>query len=907
MTYIIREDDISVLPLSVRSMNCMRRANVHTIGAMLDYPLEAWPSIRNMGAKSAAEIYKWIGALIDGSDEEYILVETLSPALAPSTDDLVVIPLGFYDANGIVVEDIPVETLPLTVRAKNSLKYGGIEFASQLVEKSFDDLLKLKNMGRQSAELVLKVIGDLTTSRPALAQSTNTSATEESPVRCASLANELFSYLGQSTAFWIREINSIIEAHPDAQEEFVVNKLYEQGAVKGIFKGRILLLLEENNAEISRRTLKAQCPKHLSGTPVLNEILLELEKDHLVSLSETTVAREYPSILDFVHLLPEGRTKDLLMCRLSGHTLGEAGSQFGITRERVRQITSKELKKRPRLREDRYIYLYETYDFSEADFKLAFDEPAATYAYLEMISANMRKDRKPIDEQLLADTTIPAVIRKQIERVVYKAYVVIDGTRVKKSKHDLAQYVIKRHCKGLTKFDDFFAAYQDLLEQLGLENEDSLQIEPRTYINTLNRSDFVLWNQWRSFRYYNINERDYDELLGTLNLSQYENTELSTLKFFKEYPALMAQYDIHDEYELHNLLKKIWPSDNPAVRFIRMPTIEIGVADRDEQVHALLLQLAPIAAEEFAAKYEEIYGIKAATVLANYMDSFDKYFYDGVYSISSNDLPPEQARRMQTVLTDDFYLIPEIKRLYLREFPTETASNINPYTLKTLGFRVYADNSGYVVKNHYSSAAAYFRELLTIDDVVDMREKNSSLYFIGSYTSELYGLRAAYEIIEYSPLCYINIRRLQDFGVNKEQLQEYCKAVATRYEQGEYFTLKSLRQDGFDHPLHDLGFDDWFYASILAEDRETFSYHRVGGTKLLTRGNKVAQFSQFLANLLEAHRKIDMFDLMSLLESRYDIVMNRNKLIEIIRGTELHYDAIMEAVYVDYDTYFEEI
>ena len=53
MKYITRQDDISILPLSVRLSNCLRRTNIHTIGEMMDYPqANDWAAIRNMGAKS---------------------------------------------------------------------------------------------------------------------------------------------------------------------------------------------------------------------------------------------------------------------------------------------------------------------------------------------------------------------------------------------------------------------------------------------------------------------------------------------------------------------------------------------------------------------------------------------------------------------------------------------------------------------------------------------------------------------------------------------------------------------------------------------------------------------------------------------------------------------------------------
>src|SRR5699024_8607512 len=105
----------------------------------------------------------------------------------------------------------------------------------------------------------------------------------------------------------------------------------------------------------------------------------------------------------------------VLQARLDGKTLQEIGDQYGITRERVRQLTQKELKKKPRLREDKYIYIYDHYDISLEDFILAFDEPSETYYYLEMICQTNRSKRKPLEE-ILTDTLIAPEHRKKAER-----------------------------------------------------------------------------------------------------------------------------------------------------------------------------------------------------------------------------------------------------------------------------------------------------------------------------------------------------------------------------------------------------------------------------------------------------------------------------------------------------------
>ena len=52
---------------------------------------------------------------------------------------------------------------------------------------------------------------------------------------------------------------------------------------------------------------------------------------------------------------------------------------------------------------------------------------------------------------------------------------------------------------------------------------------------------------------------------------------------------------------------------------------------------------------------------------------------------------------------------------------------------------------------------------------------------------------------------------------------------------------------------------------------------------------------------------MDIFDLCELLEEHYNIHIDIYNLLSIIRSSTLYYDEIMEAVYIDYDTYFEEV
>lgn len=622
---------------------------------------------------------------------------------------------------------------------------------------------------------------------------------------------------------------------------------------------------------------------------------------------EALITRRYPSITQYVSELRDERIKKILGNRLSGKTLEESGSPYGITRERVRQIINKQqkniTKRGVRFQEDQYIDIFSKYLFDIDDFRLTFNEPETTYYYLDMVCTVSRKERKPL-ESILEDQSIPVEIRKQAERAVYKHYFIIDGVRVKRHSSNLAYYVIKTKCKERTHFDDFLRYYMELLESLGLQHQPSFQIDVRSYENKLNKADYVLWNQGRSFRYYEISSRDYEDMLDELHLSQFEDCEISTRKLYRDNLELMAEYDIRDEYELHNLLKKICSPGAFNIHFRRMPTLEFGTAKRYEQVLDLLMQYAPVSAEDFSRIYEEIYGVKAATVTCYCLRCFGNFYHQGIYSIDVKNLPPEQFEYMQNALCRDYYTFADARRIYLQGFSEADAADINPYTLKMLGFRVYTD---YIIRNTYSSSTAYFRSLLLNEkDVVDAREFPKSIFTHSAYSTELCKLRQCRKIVELAPYRYINIKKLNEDGIALEMLEDYCRAIRQFVDSESYFTIQSIRQDGFSHSLNSLGYDDWFLSSVLLEDRDHFAHTQMCKIRLFKRGTDSISFADMLRWIVKARQKIGLHDLDVLLHKHYGIKIREEKLAHIIQKTDMYYDAIMETVYMDYHTYAAE-
>ena len=336
--------------------------------------------------------------------------------------------------------------------------------------------------------------------------------------------------------------------------------------------------------------------------------------------------------------------------------------------------------------------------------------------------------------------------------------------------------------------------------------------------------------------------------------------------------------------------------------FSRMPNIIFGTFDRDAAVKEMLFALAPISQEALAEAISEEYGTRAETIKANWLTGISEYYHQGMYSVDYEDMPEESAQILKTVLTEDFYYLAELRKIYSRAIPDADMSLLSTYNLKRMGFLI---GSTYVLQN-YPTAEAYFDHLLTGPDIVDISPLNRRYGQLSTYTLYLSGLKREREIIEFEPFQYINIRRLQKIGYDKECLRSYADRVWSFLLDDEFFTVQSLRKAGFGDELDMLGFNDLFYSSLLREDSR-FTWQRIGKTVVLNPKGTQFNVHDFLVDRVIKEEAIDVDDFVAMLQEVYGISLDRHDVLHQVKGSDVYYDSIMGKLYADYSTYFEEV
>lgn len=901
-------DNIKKLDMSKRLRNILLKNEVITIEDLLKKENVEIEKLYGLGDKSINELKVIKKNLEEYFEKSYIKL----PIDMYSEDDYIT----FVDENNVIYMDYKITDINLSTRATNALKRNKINYYSELIKLSDEELLNFRNLGMNSLneikklkeEIVLKPIIEFNTEF--ITEKNINYLSDENKKYLNNIMNilqlnhiDIDLLINDKYIKHLKETKNKIE-NKDLLKVLcnidIIQKKYKNIIINAISKTNYGLYMEEIKKLVPELTINKKFHNNIIKNLIINEYL-DYTFDERLVIKRKTFKELGKNILN-------KREFNILKNRIEGKTLEDIGEIYDLSRERIRQIEKRAIKKLDNKEvvfyEDYYRYIFLKYKLSKEDYQSAFGNDEI-YTYLSMRNNNAN----PIfeSESILEDSEIPSIIRKKFKKVIYKDHIKINNNRVKKTRQDLMNYVLKTYVKNDKHYNDVKKIYLKLISDLNLSDFQNLGFIDRGYENRLITSNKVLWKHGKMLRYYDQKSYDFTELLKILNLNQYKNVEYSTLKFYRQYRELMIDYDIRDEYELHNLLKKICLKQNyPDIKFKRMPNIEFGVADREKQVKELLYMTAPISNDGFAKEYENEYGVLEQTVLANYVKCIEKYFFNGEYRVDFPNISPKIKNILKSRLSDEIYLIEDVILEAKKIDPNIKNEELNPRSLKDLGFIVYEK---YMISNNYDNATHYFNYILTNEDLIDLDKIDFKTKQIASFTAQLYKLKREYEIIEYAPDKYVNFKRLESNNISKEMFIDFKNQVLNFLGEGRYFTMAYLRKQGFSHYLDELGFDDWFYTSLLIENREQISYIRIGKNKVMLTRKYNFNFEEFLENIVYNQETlyIDIYDLNNILKTEYRIYTDIYNLISIIKSSSMYYDEITEKVYADYEIYFEVI
>lgn len=822
---------VGVFGFTPKVRAALRALGIERMGQLVGVSDELLSSQRGVGVGSIAKIDKALHSIgLSRTPNGDQLIGANSPNGSSEVSDSSVltsndVPRPRVDSG----EGTPIDTIGFTPRIVHALKQLGVDKLEQIVGISDEQLLSNKGIGVKALEDIDDALRDAGLSRDTAARVERPASSTQMPELTDAMKGDVdraFSYFAM--------------AHPALgidKELFVAWSTYFAGQFAASQKSGFYQFVIDSTRETAHEP-------QIGGTG----------------------SSDIESWLDS-EAMPK-RSSELLRMRFLGATLQECARQYGLTRERVRQITEKALLLKPRLVEDDYLYLASEYALSRDDLRDLFALSEVSSGYI-LLSSHPSTAHKPLSEAIV-DAGVP-----EYQRAAISEYVATDpGLLASTPKRQLKMALLEDYLRENTS-DDYvdcrhlYSAYSAFVEERFPDERESLVPgSDRSLSGILHRSDFAVFSSGDRVRYKEISREFLSTLIDELDLSQYAGSEISTLLCFSQHSTALMRLDVRNEYELHYLLRKaqelnVEPSLTRGLHFGRSPMIEISCKGvREKQVIDLLSELSPIPIELFAEEYERRYGVNRSTFLGSWKKDYLSYAIGDYFVFHEEALTEDDVRFISSTMEDG---ITTIARLQESGKEGSTVSRkCGLVSLSNAGFTI----SGRCIFDIGVEPAGAFRALLDRERV-DINELPDDIVNNGLFKQELARLTRAYELIETEEDTFLSYSAA---GVTPVECRDFCNSVYKSAPSYVPFNVYSLMRKGFSHELTERGCRTFLLDRVLVNDvGGRFSKSSIGGNPFFSKGIRNLSFPDVARYILGESPDMDSIGLSRFLYEQFAV------------------------------------
>lgn len=523
-----------------------------------------------------------------------------------------------------------------------------------------------------------------------------------------------------------------------------------------------------------------------------------------------------PSVTEIIEEQFEGREKEIFLFRLEDKTYEEISDEYGLTRERIRQIIARTLLKFPRVREDKYNYIFNKYNISFELFKIIYDENETTYYYLKHLSAEANK--RSIEEkedlfEILKETSLSDFQKFKIKE--FLGIKEVEGQEIILNKENVRRIFVENYMIEPITYSMLDNKMKDFLKKHELSMKFSFN-NIRSFENLVPKDDKIIRTTYEGYnslyRYYDLN------LLTKANISNLSSLfldvygEYSSKYFYDNNLELMEELDITGYEELYSLLAKLEYKlfNGFKVTFTRFPHFIIGYNTKKDFYKEKLREISPISIVDASRYFEENYGQLYESVFSYIQLEFDNFIENNFIKFDNiKILNDENRQQILSKLNErKIFTIEEAKQIF-KDFKCEDF--YNETNLKSMGYIVRS----YIVRHRNQSIKRYIRDLIKNNDFIpfDTPLHLKLLFSFRDFVSQ-------FQLVQVSKKEYVTLKKFESVGVFKKDFLEYKEQVLKQMNDKGYFTLYKIKKYVYSEVLDDLGFDDHLYLSLLCSFKE---------------------------------------------------------------------------------------
>jgi len=833
---------IEQLHLSTKGSNVLRKMNIHTVEELLDTPIDLIAQQKFVGIKTV--------------DEIKFAIEEAGSVLKQESH------VSYSEEQLTEMSRHSITELDLSVRPYNVLRRAGCITIDKVAKLSEPDFEKMYGLGKISIDeikcsltkwiLENFIVGKNSSSDPVDSGVTNTPDTD----------SELYADIDSGLKLPIQHVASVLAPVLNLNWKQLYDYCMEQQLLEKIRSSsdhdviNIMLGLSEVqrnigdfwkkvsiNGVISISSVSEYLDSQGSALDVATLIYSSVQNRVLLPYRGLfLIAREtFKEVIDKEYA-PSDKVTQIFLLRTKGETLQDIGQKYGVTRERIRQILVKTVRKYKihLLFEDYFREPYQYFHFQKSEFMRAF--PGVTDLGYEYLSIRYSKGKAVLNESTLAK--YKGFWKDRLNEFLHEEKDRDDKQSVTKS--EMVMRVLISNADTPLSIKEFEHEYYKYLEKKGFPI-DRLSINIRTIANHLRNAKGIVFNRENKVRYC---DADPNMIWKSVDFDRYKNTVISSELIFRDYPEIMEELDIRDGYELFYViktsLKELGTKRFPLlpINCRRVPVIVMGKASEKAQAIKLLKEISPVACSDYYEAYEERYGVRKDTARGNptIANAVNAYLLNGQFVVDAPTIDERDVDLFRNALSQkSLWFIEDIEDQF-RKICVHTSSDaLNAFAFRQIGYNLHA---AYAYKASYGTVNNFFDKTFFCQDVINLNSIDRHLHRIPMFYTLLDKKKKSLEYIETDPQVLVSIDKIvNDYGISIDEIRDMQSWLSNYYKM-PYFNGRSIWHEVKEYPaIRKLQGNDWLLTCIMRQ-QENIASMSVAGAIILSLDSTSLSLSQ---------------------------------------------------------------
>ena len=448
------------------------------------------------------------------------------------------------------------------------------------------------------------------------------------------------------------------------------------------------------------------------------------------------------------------------------------------------------------------------------------------------------------------------------------------------------------HLQKYFSLEDIYYLYNEEIEDYPKLSISSI----RGLDSLLDRCSNVIFSFKEGYRFHSI---DYTKEIGDKLIEiilSISDGAYSMNYIYENNLETMKKLDILNGSELHYFIKK-YVDIVENINLGRNPEFVKGNLPKKEYVLSELKYYNGDSVDNFIEYMNSNFGLNSDSLLSYVFTNFPENIVNRTIFFKAN-YKKEQIEAINSVLTEEIYEKNEFYSIITQYFPKNEI--IQEFILE-LG---YVEKGGVVVKIEYKSAREAFTKFILSNKIFKIEDK--SLYKTNEYYSVIQHLENNLKILKISNYNYINIKYLEERGFDRNKLLKFISNVNEFTQEGEYFSIVSLINNGFNDKLLDDGFELISLDRLISVSDKVKAVS-VGFPNIYCRSSVKKNLNDFLIDELFKWGSANVEDLTDDINSKYGLNLEEYKVKVRLIESGAYYSDILNKAYIIKEDYLNEV